>query len=117
MLIAKVWLGVTAVGMLALLLGACAGADITVRAPTAVPSPGSSPAPDTVVQEPKGPLLSDALIRDCEDNRESRGFEHVGLDEGATAVDFTLTDTVGTTFSLSELLGEKPVVMVFGSFT
>ena len=116
MLIAKVWLGVTAVGKLALLLGACAGADITVRAPTAVPSPGSSPAPDTVVQEPMG-LLSDALIRNCEDNRGAGGFQNVGLDDGAMAVDFTLTDTVGTTFSLSELLGEKPVVMVFGSFT
>jgi hypothetical protein len=33
------------------------------------------------------------------------------------AVDFTLKDTYGSEYSLSALLAEKPVVMVFGSFT
>ena len=33
------------------------------------------------------------------------------------AVDFTLKDIHGNTVSLAGLLSEKPVVMVFGSFT
>jgi len=47
----------------------------------------------------------------------SGDFENVGLVVGETAVDFTLQDIHGNIFSLSRLLSEKPVVMVFGSFT
>ncbi|GAB4525153.1 MAG: hypothetical protein Fur0018_09390 [Anaerolineales bacterium] len=37
---------------------------------------------------------------------------------GAMAPDFTLTDSTGQhTVTLSQLLGQKPVALVFGSFT
>jgi hypothetical protein len=37
---------------------------------------------------------------------------------GETAPDFTLTDSSGTeTITLSDFRGEKPVALVFGSFT
>jgi len=41
----------------------------------------------------------------------------VGLDKGEKAVNFKLKDVNGNEFVLSSLLDEKPVVMVFGSFT
>jgi len=64
-----------------------------------------------------GLVLSDDLKRGCERRRPSGGFENVGLAVGETAVDFTLKDVQGNTVSLAGLLSEKPVVMVFGSFT
>ncbi len=70
-----------------------------------------------IIDESKRPLLSDALIRNCGRNRTSGGFGKVGLVEGDTAIDFTLKDIHGNIVSLSELLSEKPVVMIFGSFT
>ena len=109
------WLAVTAVSVLALLLGACAPID--TPAPTPLPSPESGTVPDAALQAPKGPLLSDALMRDCKRSRTSGGFGNVGLAEGEMAVDFTLKDIHGNTVSLAGLLSEKPVVMVFGSFT
>jgi peroxiredoxin len=36
---------------------------------------------------------------------------------GELAIDFTLKDIHGSEYTLSKLLGEKPVVMIFGSFT
>jgi hypothetical protein len=39
------------------------------------------------------------------------------LREGELAVEFTLKDLTGTERTLSSLLGEKPVLMVFGSYT
>jgi hypothetical protein len=62
-------------------------------------------------------ILSNALIRDCKRSGPSGGFENAGLAVGETAVDFTLKDVDGNTVSLAGLLGEKPVVMIFGSFT
>jgi len=41
----------------------------------------------------------------------------VSLNEGDAAVDFTLKDTSGQSYTLSALLATKPVLMVFGAFT
>lgn len=64
-----------------------------------------------------GPVLSNDLIRDMKQARRSGDFDNVGLNVGETAVDFTLKDVDRNTVSLRGLLSEKPVVMVFGSFT
>jgi len=40
-----------------------------------------------------------------------------GPEEGAPAPGFTLTTTDGATVALADYQGEKPVVLVFGSFT
>ncbi len=95
----KVRLGVTGAIVLALLLGACAPSE-------RVPS-------DNVGK----PVLSNTVIRDCKRTRPSGDFENVGLAVGETAIDFTLKDVDWNTVSLASLLGEKPVVMIFGSFT
>ena len=39
-----------------------------------------------------------------------------GLDVGDTAKDFTLKDIRGSEYTLSQLLAQKPVVLVFVSF-
>jgi len=41
----------------------------------------------------------------------------VSLNEGDMAVDFTLKDTSGQSYTLSSLLATKPVLMVCGAFT
>jgi len=101
-------LTIIAVVLFPLLLAACSPAE----APA-----GSNTSPPDTVQNSGGLTLSNALRRNCQRDGPSRGFDSVGLDAGATAVDFTLKDVDGTEFSLSRLLAEKPVVMVFGSFT
>lgn len=40
-----------------------------------------------------------------------------GIETGDTAIEFTLKDVHGTSYSLSSLLETKPVLMVFGSYT
>ena len=112
------WLGMMAISVLILAFGACA--PTVTPAPTTTPTPNLElgEVPDPVIHETKRPELSDALIRGCErTSRPSGGFENVGLAVGETAVDFTLQDVHGNTVSLAGLLTEKPVVMVFGSFT
>ncbi len=69
------------------------------------------------IQKTIKPVLSDALLRGCERAETSRNFSNVGLAVGETAVGFTLQDTQGNIVNLSALLIEKPVMMVFGSFT
>lgn len=90
-------------------------------APIPTPRPALTPEPSVVphpvAPEPEALLLSDALKRGCERSRPSGGFENVGLAVGETAVNFELKDIHGNTVSLAGLLSEKPVVMVFGSFT
>ena len=82
-----------------------------------------SPSPETASTEPEiteesatgkmeKPSLSDSLIRNCQ---KGQGFS--GIMTGELAVDFTLKDTRGLDYNLAALLLEKPVVMVFGSFT
>ena len=41
----------------------------------------------------------------------------VALKKGDPAIDFTLEDTDGHSYTLSSLLATKPVLLVFGSFT
>lgn len=136
MVSAKLWLGMAVVGILVLLLGACHPASLPLPTPplTTPPSSGEqaeiTPANDDNSEacigdeEPDAsdnlgePVLSDALIRGCNTTRwPGGGFETVGLKEGEQAVNFKLKDIHGNEFVLSWLLAEKPVMMVFGSFT
>lgn len=83
----------------------------------------SSPVVDTVADsesetpDPGQLVLSTALKRGCWPGSGSAGLRNTGLAEGEAAVEFTLKDIQGNPVSLSELLDEKPVVIVFGSFT
>ncbi|MGD2216805.1 MAG: hypothetical protein PVJ64_08610 [Gemmatimonadales bacterium] len=43
--------------------------------------------------------------------------ETTSVSEGQQAIDFTLKDTEGVEYRLSELLRSRPVLIVFGSFT
>ncbi len=64
-----------------------------------------------------GPQLSNALKANCEEGRTSGGIGQAGIPQGAPAVDFTLQDTEGRDHTLSAMLAQKPVLLVFGSFT
>lgn len=44
-------------------------------------------------------------------------FNQAGPGVGETAIDFSLESTAGEQITLSALLVEKPVVLIFGSFT
>jgi hypothetical protein len=116
-----------------LLIIACAGSP--EPAPSAPPVPPAAPAPPEVTQPPKPatisepapgrpagtgsgePPLSDNLKRNGRITQGDGGFDNTGLAIGETAVNFTLKDIHGADFRLSHLLAEKPVVLVFGSFT
>ncbi len=117
--------------ILTLLVTGCAQSPIETPTP-----PAKTPAPIEVVEAtPKdsatstgdreqessdnvsGPVLSNTLDRGSKRTRFSGDFDSVGLSVGETAIDFTLKDVDGNTVSLRGLLSEKPVVMVFGSFT
>ena len=58
-----------------------------------------------------------ALARGCPAYETTANYQSVGLPVGDTAVDFTLRDTGGVEYTLSDLLEEKPVVFEFRSFT
>jgi len=114
--------------LISLLIAACSTLPETIPAPQtsspAIVPPSSAPAvpsePTTThptETESPEPVLSNNLKRDCQINRDSEGFDTVGLSIGETAVNFALRDIYGTEVQLSRLLSEKPVVMVFGSFT
>jgi cytochrome oxidase Cu insertion factor (SCO1/SenC/PrrC family) len=109
----KSWLAMMVVGILVLVVGACTSAGSPSPTPTAH-GDEKALAPNT----PAEPVLSGALIRGCPPTtRPGGGFAAVGLSEEEKAVDFKLQDVHGNEFVLSQLLAEKPVVMVFGSFT
>jgi len=83
---------------------------------------GCSSVTDTFIKstEPQKILQSsDNLKRNCDFKiaESMDSFKVEGLQVGTTAIDFTLEDTNGNEVTLSELLAEKPVVMVLGSFT
>ena len=84
--------------------------------PAVATAPVSPPSPDTNI-ELEEPALSDTLKRNCRFTQGSEDFEQAGLPVGETAVNFTLYDIDGREFRLSRLLAEKPVLMIFGSFT
>ncbi len=62
-------------------------------------------------EEDVAPVLSGNLKRGCSE------LSGAGPKAGDKAVDFTLKDLQGTQFTLSQLLKDKPVVMVSGSYT
>ncbi len=63
------------------------------------------------------PVQAGELTANCQPDEESGGGMGQGLKVGETAIDFTLEDIDGAAVSLSGLLAERPVVMIFGSFT
>ena len=94
-----------------------------VSEPTATP-PISTPPPETTVVPSTStaapwptagvlPTLSTELVRGC----EARDRSARGPQAGEPAIEFTLMDVDGDPYTLSELLQEKPVVLIFGSFT
>jgi len=82
--------------------------------PTRTPTPSPTPTPEPSVD---GLLSSDALTKNCVRSFPPGDFGSLGPAVGESATDFTLQDVDGNPFSLAGLLSEKPVVMVFGSFT
>ncbi|OGL42654.1 MAG: hypothetical protein A2161_20685 [Candidatus Schekmanbacteria bacterium RBG_13_48_7] len=70
-----------------------------------------------------GPPLSTDLVSHCynwpdeEFSPTNKATLKTGLPEGSTAIDFTLKDTRDVSWTLSDLLKTKPVLMVFGSYT
>ncbi len=100
--------------ILTLLVAGCSQPSVEshIPAPANEASEKSSQASENV-----GLVLSDELIREMKRTRRSGDFDDVGLSIGERAVDFTLRDVDRNTVSLRSLLSEKPVVMVFGSFT
>lgn len=108
MVIVKISLLIATLSLLALPIVAC-GSEIT-------PATSSPSTPNNV--EPEGPVLSTALKRGCSPVEGGNvDVDNTGLAIGETAVNFTLKDIKGNEYTLSQLLDEKPVVMVFGSFT
>jgi cytochrome oxidase Cu insertion factor (SCO1/SenC/PrrC family) len=69
---------------------------------------------EEVTASPESPVR---LELSTELNRNCAPFSASAPKSGELAIDFTLKDIHGTEFTLSELLAEKPVVMVFGSYT
>ncbi len=63
------------------------------------------------------PVLLEGLIRNSQSTEDKEDFKNAGLSIGQVAINFTLKDTQDNEFRLSRLLAEKPVVMIFGSFT
>ena len=57
--------------------------------------------------------LRNDLTRGCQKGEPNPSGPRVG----DPAIEFTLRDVKGESYTLSELLQEKPVVMIFGSFT
>ena len=107
MVMARLWLVLAVLGLLAVAIVACSAEPVTT--PTT-----SRPL---TVEEPGEPVLSTTLKRGCSPADARGNFGNAGLSIGETAVNFTLGDIHGTEFRLSRLLAEKPVMMVFGSFT
>lgn len=69
-----------------------------------------------------GPVLSDGIVSSCFDwpAEEFTADNHAQIQtiaEGSLAVEFILEDVDGTAYTLSDMLLEKPVLMVFGSYT
>jgi hypothetical protein len=89
------------------------------EAPSDAPVEATAPSPVPDDAAPDEPVLSTELRRNDEmmTSGGKRGFDKSGLGIGETAVNFSLRDIDGRECRLSSILAEKPVVMVFGSFT
>lgn len=102
----------------ALLIAACHTVPTPTMPSTAQESEELSWATAPAGVPPEAPALLTTLKRNCQLTGSSvADFADTGLKTGETAVDFTLKDIRGNEFKLSQLLAEKPVMMVFGSFT
>ena len=84
--------------------------------PTQTTTLNSTSAQSDANETSEPPLLGE-LSRNCQLSESQSDFNNVGLQVGRTALNFTLKDTEGTEYRLSQLLVDKPVVIVFGSFT
>jgi hypothetical protein len=83
-------------------------ADDVPVTPTSTPlSPTPEPTHETAL------VLSTELVSGC----ERQDGSDPNLREGDLAVDFSLMDVGGNTFVLSDLLKDKPVALIYGSFT
>lgn len=94
--------------------------------PTPTPTYTASPTP-VLTGEPTGtptpgPIES-GLVSNCYDwparefSPANRADLQVAFAPGDTAMDFTLRDADGHTYSLYSLLETKPVLIVFGAYT
>ena len=124
----KLWLILVVLGLLAVLIAACSPAPAPSSPSPTIPASTTTEGPEEpvlpaapvspAIEEPQEPVLPTILKRDCQlDQSSFRNFNNAGLRIGEIAVNFTLRDIHGTEFRLSRLLAEKPVMMVFGSFT
>jgi hypothetical protein len=95
-------------GLLAALITACS------QSPTPLTSQTNTSDLPTIEE----PELSTALKSDCQINQSSpHNLRSSGLEIGKIAVNFILRDIRGNEIRLSQLLAEKPVVLILGSFT
>lgn len=95
-------------------LRALAAVFIIAVAPAACrPGPRATASPPAECRATPAP--SQVLVRGYD--RASFVPRGPSLEAGSLAVGFVLKDTAGHERTLSGLLAEKPVVMVFGSFT
>jgi hypothetical protein len=67
--------------------------------------------------EPQPPGLEPVLLNELVSGCEKAGRGQSGPREGEPAIDFTLETVTGERHHLGSLLREKPVVLIFGSFT
>ncbi|UCC82218.1 MAG: hypothetical protein JSW46_14675 [Gemmatimonadota bacterium] len=104
-----------------LLFGLFFGAALACSGSSPTDTGGTTNPPETPTLELRREL---ELTSDCYNwpAQEFSAANHVGdtrtsVIEGDQAIDFTLKDTDGVEYRLSELLRTRPVLIVFGSFT
>ena len=99
-------------GMIMVLLGVLLAGTLACSGP-------SSSESTAIPSGPEGVLPATSLTRDCLSDPSfiCGDITGAGLAAGERAVDFPLLDIHGDEYRLSELLTERPVVMIFGSFT
>ena len=118
----KLWLAVVLLSLSYIFILACSSTSEstqTLTEPEQTPPTTEQNSTLPIETRPEEPTLSNTLLRDCDPTQTSGGgdFDDVGLQIGEKAVNFTLRDIHGTEYRLSQLLAEKPVMMVFGSCT
>lgn len=76
------------------------------------------PDPTAQVMTPAGPqTFSPELTDNLRPGCTKKDPRTASPKEGELAVDFSLRDVNGVEYTLSKMLSEKPVYMIFGSFT
>ncbi len=86
---------------------------------TTNPNETDSPQGTTLTLMPESSLTPGCVNWPAENFSLSNraGQLSTGVKTGDTAIEFTLKDIEGTSYSLSSLLETKPVLLVFGSYT